>query len=181
LVFYLEFDAEGRTDVGALDDGAADPDVSGEHGHFFWIEDRVAAGVANHGVLGGVKAIVAPQLVEIGEVFEVATAVGGAHDEGPVGGGLRSGAGRQAHQQSRKILSGGGIFKEEVFRGPRCAHFRDGGDNRFSFGSVGIRGGWVGSGKRHLELRRRGSWEQFRALGADGEVGGDGDEEQDGE
>jgi hypothetical protein len=54
----LDFDAEGRTQIGALYDRSTNPDASRKIGQFERIEDRAAAGVSRHGVFGGAKAIV---------------------------------------------------------------------------------------------------------------------------
>src|SRR5258708_4839291 len=56
--FNLDFDAKGRSQIGALYNRSADPDASRKIGQFERVEDSAAAGVSHHGVFGRVKAIV---------------------------------------------------------------------------------------------------------------------------
>src|SRR5712664_164206 len=54
----LDFDAERRTQIGALYNRSAHPHASRKIGQFERVEDSAAAGVSHHGVFGRVKAIV---------------------------------------------------------------------------------------------------------------------------
>src|SRR5260370_29329114 len=44
----LDFDAEGRTQIGALYDRSSDPDASRKIGQFERVKDSAAAGVSDH-------------------------------------------------------------------------------------------------------------------------------------
>ena len=59
-LFVLDpnFDAEGRANIAALDDGTADPDIAGEVGGFEGIVEGVAAGIADEGMIGGAVVVV---------------------------------------------------------------------------------------------------------------------------
>lgn len=86
----LEFDAEGRAEIGALSEGAADPDFAGEQRHFGGVEDGAVAGIAYHGVLGAFEVVIVGEAVEVGDEFHLAIAVGSFESESPITAGLRS-------------------------------------------------------------------------------------------
>src|SRR5260370_28244574 len=84
----LDFDAEGRTQIGALYDRSTDPDASRKIGQFERVKDSAAAGVSDHGMFGGAKTIVIFQLVQLRDVFELAIAVRRILCKGPITAGL---------------------------------------------------------------------------------------------
>jgi hypothetical protein len=155
-VFALDFklDAEGRAEVGALGDGAADPDVARKIGHFGGIEEGVAAGIADHGVFGGAKTVLGGESIEVGNIFELTISVGGAHGESPVAFGLRGGAARKAHDDGRNIFTGEAVAEEKIFGSPGLGHLGDGGDLRIGVGGVGEKRVGIGGGGGNFELRR---------------------------
>ena len=71
----FDFDAEGWADVAALDDSATHPDIAGQIGSFEWIVESAAARIADKGMIGAWKAIVVPEPVHVGDVFELAGTV----------------------------------------------------------------------------------------------------------
>jgi len=160
-VFALDFelDAEGRAEVGALGDGAANPDVAGEIGHFGGIEEGVAARIADHGVFGATKTIFVGEFVEVGDVFELAISVRGVHGESPITVRLVRRAAGEAHEKRGNIFAGEAVAKVKIFGGPGLGHLGDGGDLRIGVGSVGKQCAGVGGGRRNFELRRGfGDW-----------------------
>src|SRR5712692_1109767 len=84
----LDFDAEGRTQIGALYDRSSDPDASRKIGQFERVKDSAAAGVSDHGMFGGAKTIVIFKLVQLRDVFELAIAVRRILCKGPITAGL---------------------------------------------------------------------------------------------
>jgi hypothetical protein len=84
LALHFDFDAEGGPKVGALDDASAYPNAPGEIGQFQRVKHRATAGVSDHRMFRGAKTIVGSQLVQIGDVFELAIAEGRFLREGPI-------------------------------------------------------------------------------------------------
>jgi len=80
----LELNAKGRANVAALDDAAANPDVAGEAGSFQGIVKRAATRIADEGMSGSAKAVFCFQLFKVGDVLEMAGAVGGFARKGPI-------------------------------------------------------------------------------------------------
>ena len=80
----LELNAKGRANVAALDDAAANPDVAGKAGSFQGIVKRAAARIADEGMSGSAKAVFCFQLFKVGDVLEMAGAVGGFARKGPI-------------------------------------------------------------------------------------------------
>ncbi len=85
LALDFDFDAEGRADVAALDDGAANPDVVG------WkadgverIEQSATARIADEGMSGMAEIVIVAESFEIADIFELASAVGRFAGEGPI-------------------------------------------------------------------------------------------------
>ena len=72
----LEFDAEGRADVAALNDGAANQDIAGKAGKSQGIIESMAAMIADEGMIGGTKTVLILEFLNVGNVFEFAGAVG---------------------------------------------------------------------------------------------------------
>ena len=71
----FDFDAEGGTDVAALNNGAAHPDVAGQIGGLEGIVERTAARIADKGMIGALVAIVIPEPLQVRDIFELAGAV----------------------------------------------------------------------------------------------------------
>src|SRR5713226_5426500 len=92
LALDLDFDAEGRAQIGSLHDASSHPNAPRKIGQFERVKHRAAAGVSDHGMFGGAEAVIVFQPVQVGEVLELAIAVGGFLLEGPVAAGLRGGA-----------------------------------------------------------------------------------------
>jgi hypothetical protein len=80
----LEFDAERRADVAALNDGAANPDIAGKAGGPQRIVESVAAGIADEGMSGGTKAVFSLEFIKVGDVFECTWAVGSSARKSPI-------------------------------------------------------------------------------------------------
>ena len=75
LALDFDFDAEGRTDVAALNDGAAHPDIAGKVGGLEGIVERTAARIADKGMIGPRVAVVVPEPLQVRDIFELAGAV----------------------------------------------------------------------------------------------------------
>ena len=84
LALDLDFDAEGRANVAALDDGAAHPDVAGKVGSFERIVQSAAARIANQGVIGPREAVVVAEPFQVGDVFQLAGTIRRLAGEGPI-------------------------------------------------------------------------------------------------
>ena len=82
LHFYL--DAEGRTQIGALNNRAARPHASRKIAQFERVEYRPAAGVSHHGMFSGGKAVVVFQLAQVSDVLELTIPEWSFLREGPV-------------------------------------------------------------------------------------------------
>ena len=66
----FDFDAEGRADVGALDNGAANPDVTGEIDGMERVVESASAGIADERMGGIAIAVVGTHFVQVGDVLE---------------------------------------------------------------------------------------------------------------
>lgn len=84
LALHFYFDAEGWTQIGALNNRAARPNVSRKIAQFERVVDRAAAGVSHHRMPGGAKTVVVFQLAQVRDVFELAIAKRGFFGKGPV-------------------------------------------------------------------------------------------------
>ncbi len=82
----LEFDAEGRADVAALNDGPANQDIAGKGSEPQGIVESMAAMIADERVIGGTEAVLSFEFLKVGNVFEFAGAVGSPAGESPVPG-----------------------------------------------------------------------------------------------
>ena len=136
----LDQDAQRGTQVGALYYGAADPDIAENIHSFQRIEETAGARIADHGMTGGVS-VVMSELGEIGDVFELAAAVGRFHGDGPVGVGLVRRSPGQVDEESGDLFAGGAIYEEEIARGPGLFHVPDSGHAGSGAGGarVGVR------------------------------------------
>ena len=82
----LEFDAEGRADVAALNDGPANQDIAGKGSEPQGIVESMAAMIADKGMIGGTEAVFTLEFLHIGNIFEFAVAIGSLTRESPVTG-----------------------------------------------------------------------------------------------
>ena len=157
LALYLDFDAEGRANVAALDDGAANPDVAGagKIGSDEGIVESVAAGIADERVFGGAVVVTCAKSVDIADVFEFAGTVRGFAREGPIASDRGGRAGREANDGSGNIFAGSQIGNEKIDGGPRLGKIGNLRDHRIGFVGVRQKGIRIGGSGRHFELR---SW-----------------------
>jgi len=161
--FALDADlyAQRGTDVGALDDGAANPDIAGKIGGAEGIIEGVTARIADQRVRSVTEIVIGAESVEIGDVFEFAVAVRRFAREGPVAGRGSGGASREPHDCGRDVFASEFIADEEIDRGPRLGHVGD-----LSNGGVLL----VGVGQEGIGVRSRGWYFNlrggFRASGA---------------
>jgi hypothetical protein len=153
LDFY--FDAEGRTDVGALNDGALDPDVAGKVGGLQRVIERAAARIADERMRCVMVVVIFDQLVHIGDVLELAITVRGFSREGPISLGGIGGARGDTNQGGRHVFPCDGTANEEVLRSPGLREIRNVADGGVVL--VGVRQKRIGIGRRrrHFDLRRR--------------------------
>jgi len=150
----LDFYGEGRANVAALDDGAANPDVAGEVHSFEGIVECAAAGIADERVRGGAKIVVLAQLVQILDELERASAARRLMREGPVTCRERGRAGRKADYGGRNVFAGGEVADEEVRRRPGLGKVCDIRDNRMGFVRMWQQGSRVRRGRRNFNLGR---------------------------
>ena len=73
----MDFYADGGTNVAALDDGAANPEIAGKIGGFERIEQDTGAGIADQGVSRGFVTVFLTQLIEVTNIFQLARAIDG--------------------------------------------------------------------------------------------------------
>ena len=151
----FDFDAEGRANVGALDNGAANPDVAWEVDGAEGIVEGSAAGIADEGMIGTAIAILGAEPVQIGDVLELTTAVRSLTGVGKItrnGGGR---AGRQANDCCGDTFTGEPIANEEVQGRPWFRKVADVGNG--GVGLIGVRQErvGVGSGRGNFDLRSR--------------------------
>jgi hypothetical protein len=155
FVLDFNFDAEGRANITALDDGAADPDVTREVGGLQRIVESAAAGITDKRMIGEAVAVLLAELIEVTDVLEGATAIGGFAGESPVACGSSGGAGGETHDGRRDIFACGEIADKEVGRGPGFGQIREISDDRVVMIRVGEGSGGVWRRRRHLDLRSR--------------------------
>lgn len=153
LVVDLNFYAEGRAHIAALDDGATNPDVAGKAGGFHRVVERVAARIANERMTGGAKIVITAKDVEIADIFELASAVRGFARERPIATGEIRRAGRKADDGSGDVVAGGQIVDKKVSGRPGLGKIGDAGDDWIVAVRMREKGIRVGRSRRHLELR----------------------------
>ena len=81
LALDADFDAQRGADVGALNDRAPNPDITGKIGGAERIVERATAGIANERMSGSAKVVIGAKFVEIGDVFKFAVAVGALREK----------------------------------------------------------------------------------------------------
>ena len=151
----FDFDAEGRADVAALDNGAANPDVVGRNaGGAQGIVERAAAGIADERMIGTLEIVFVAKLAEVRNVFELAIAERSFAGEGPIAGGGSGGAAGKANDGGGNIFTGEFVADEEIGGGPGLGKIRDFGDRGLGFG--GMREGGVGVWRRRGNFELRG-------------------------
>jgi len=152
LALDFDFDAEGRANVAALDNAAAHPDVARKIGGLERIVESAAARVADERMIGAREAVVVTELVEVGDVFELAGAKRSFAGEGPVARGKSWRAGGQADDRRGNIFTGEAITNEEVGGGPWLGQVGNGGNDWVGFRSMGQQGSGVRRRRRNFEL-----------------------------
>ena len=75
LALDFDFHAEWRANVAALDYGSSHPDVAGKVGSFQRIVERSAARVPNQRLIRARETVIGTQLVDVGDVFQLAGTV----------------------------------------------------------------------------------------------------------
>src|SRR6266513_2876654 len=154
LALDVYFDAEGRAQIGSLHDPSANPGAAaGQIGGFERVEHRAAAGVADHGMFRGAEAVIIFQLVQVGDVFELAISVRGFLLEGPVAACLGRGACRQTNEKRGDIFAGEAVANKKFFRGPGLGHLGHVGDPRIRSGRMREQGVRIGRWRRNFDLR----------------------------
>ena len=101
----------------------------------------------------GMEAVIIFQLVQTGEVFELAVSIGGFLFEGPIAACLGRGACRQTNEKRRDIFSSEAVANKKFFCGPRFGHLRSVGDPGLRIGRVREQRAWIGRGGGHFDLR----------------------------
>src|ERR1700676_2382447 len=84
LALDFDFHAERWANVAALDYGPSHPDVAGKIGSFQRIVERPAARVPNQGMIGARETVIGTQLVDVGDVFQLAGTVRSFARERPI-------------------------------------------------------------------------------------------------
>src|SRR6266850_2294606 len=169
LALNLYFDAERRAEIGALHNAAAHPDsTAGKIGGFERVKHRAAAGVSDHGMLRGAEAVIIFQLVQVGEVFELAISERGFLLEGPVAACLGRRACRQTNEKRGDVFSSEAVANEKLSRGPRSGHLRRVGDPGLRIGGMREQSAWIGRRRGNLDLRLLFSGLWFHMFGAKG-------------
>jgi|SRR5271157_348035 len=151
----LEFDAEGRADVAALNDGAANPDIAGKAGGLQGIVKSMTAVIADEGMIGGTKAVFIFEFIEVGDVFEFAGAVGRFARESPVAGRGSGGTAGKTDDGGGNILTGEAVAHKEIGGRPGLGKISNLGDGGIGFRGVRKRSGGIRSGSGHFNLGRR--------------------------
>ena len=151
----MEFDAERRANVAALNDAAGNPDVAGEAGCFQGIVKRMAARIADQGMLGIAEAVVPFQLIKVGDVFELARAIGSSAGEGPVTRRRVGGAAGKANDGGRDVFTGETVTNKEILRRPRLGKIGSLSDGRIALGGMRESSIGIGGGRGDLDLWRR--------------------------
>ena len=150
----FDFDAERRANITALNDGTSNPDVVGrETAGAKRVVKGTATGITNQGMSGIFVTVLIAELVEVGEVLELAVAVGGFAREGPVTGRSRGRPGRKPDDGGRNALSCEPVAHEEVGGRPWLGEIGNVGNARIGLG--GMRQGGIGVGwrRRDFDLR----------------------------
>lgn len=148
----FDFDAEGRADVAALDDGAAHPDVAGKIGSLERIVEGTAARVADKRMIGAREAVFFAEPVHVGDILELAGAVRSFAREGPVAGGKCRRAGGQTDDRCGNILTSQTIADKEIGRRPGLRKIGDISDYGIGFGGMGQQGRRIRRRRRDLQL-----------------------------
>ena len=110
----LDFYAERRTNVTALNDSAANPYIACKAGGFQRVVKSAATGIAYQRMFGGAILVFRAQFVDVGDIFQLAGAIRSFAREGPVSGRLGCGAARQAHDSCGHAFTGQSITNEEI-------------------------------------------------------------------
>src|SRR5690242_6726757 len=164
LALDFDFDAEGWADVAALNDGAAHPDVAGKIGRLQGIVESAAAGVAYEGVIRARKSVVITEPVHVGNVFELAGAIGSLSGKGPIAGGKSGRASWQADNRCRYVFTREAIAHKKVSGGPGLGKIGYIGDDRVRLGSMGQQRRRIRGRRRNLNLGGLFSASGFRGL-----------------
>src|SRR5882762_906114 len=101
----------------------------------------------------GAEAVIFFQLVQLGDVFQLAIAVGRVLLERPVAARLRRRATRQTNEQSGDVFAAEAVANIELFRGPRLGHLRSVGDAGIGVGGVREQRARIGRGRGDFDLR----------------------------
>ena len=135
----FDFDAEGRTNIAALDNGAANPDVAlaGKVDGLQRIVEGAAARVADEGMIGAGVAVLFAELAEVTDIFQLAVAVRGIAGENPVAGRGRRGADGETDDGRGDVFAGNFVANEEIGGGPGLGEVGQIGDDRVVF--IGMR------------------------------------------
>lgn len=131
----LQFDAEGRADVAALNDGPTNQDIAGKVSESQGIVESVAAMIADEGMIGGTEAVLILEFLKVGNVFEFTTAVGSLARKGPVAGRSSRGTSRETDDGGGNVFAGQAVANKEIFGRPWLGKISDLGD-----GGIGFRG-----------------------------------------
>ena len=175
----LNFDADRRANVAALDDGAANPEIAGEVGSLQRVVENAGARIADQRMIGRFVAVVLAQLVEIVDVFQLTGAVDGFAGKCPIRRALRRGTGGEADDGRGDVFSGDGVANEENSRGPGFGKIIDIADYRICFGGVRQQRVWIRRRRRYFNLRGWAGFGLFR--GAMMRKQADADKDQEGE
>jgi len=157
-------DAEGRANVATLNDGAADPEVGGQAGSSQRIIECATARIPHEGVTGSAITIVCFQLLQVGDVFELARAIGGFARKGPIA--VRRGRGTygKTHDGSRSFFTREVVANEEIRRRPGLGESGNLGDGRVNLRGVREQSGRIRSGRGNFKLWRRLDASEFGRL-----------------
>ena len=147
-----DFYAERGADVGALHDGAANPDVAGKIDGAERIVKGAAARVADEGMAGAAVVVIGAQLIEVGDVFEFAIAVGRLTREGKVTRNRSGRAVRKPDDGTGNVLAGQLVADEEIDGRPGFGEVADLGDRGILFVGVREEGVRVGGWWRNFDL-----------------------------
>ncbi len=160
----LEFDAKGRANVAALDDGAANPDVAGKACSSQRIIKCAAARIADKRMIGRAKAIFGFQLFQVGDVFEWAGAIRRSARKSPVGVRRSGRTSRKTNDSRRNVLAGKAVANEEIRGRPGLGEIGNLCDGRIGLGGMRERCGRIGSGRGNFDLGRRLDTGEFGGL-----------------
>ena len=79
-----DLDAERRTNVAALHDGTANPDIARKADGFEGVVEGVSAGIANERMIGVTEIVILQKFVQIADVFELTCTGRGSTRESPI-------------------------------------------------------------------------------------------------